>query len=201
MVGLGEAWDLAWSNVKKAQKRQKKNYDRTSKDVPLKGGDRVFLFVPAMKQGKAHKFARPYQGPYRVVELYANGADICPVDRPQQSTIRVSLNWLRKCPSEICVPGESPIPVPEDVETPTDDICEPTDHEDQGAESSSIPQEPAVAEVPICEGIPLKDPPVVDNNRTPGPTAVSAQPEPESQRSVILPKRGASQGGKWAGRL
>ena len=94
------------------------------------------------------------------------------------------------------MPGESPIPVPEDVETPTDDICEPTDHEDQGAESSSIPQEPAVAEVPICEGIPL-----VGNNRTPGPTAVSAQPEPESRRSVILPKRGASQGGKWAGRL
>ena len=102
VLGLGEAWDLARSNVKKAQKRQKKNYDRTLKDVPLKVGDRVFLFVPAMKQGKAHKFARPYRRPYRVVELYANGADIRPVDRPQQSTIRVSLNRLRKCPSEMC---------------------------------------------------------------------------------------------------
>ena len=62
VVGLGEAWDLARSNVKKAQKRQKKNYDRISKDVQLKVGDRVFLFIPAMKQGKAHKFARPYEG-------------------------------------------------------------------------------------------------------------------------------------------
>ena len=30
MVGLGEAWDLARSNVKKAQRRRKKNYDSVS---------------------------------------------------------------------------------------------------------------------------------------------------------------------------
>ena len=98
---------MARDQVKKAQKRQKKNYDRKSGDVSLRVGDRVFLFVPSMKQGKAHKFARPFRGPYRVVSLYENGADIRPVDRPKQSTIRVSLNRLRKCPSEICAPGDS----------------------------------------------------------------------------------------------
>ena len=137
VVDLSDAWDLARSNVKKAKKRQKNNYDRNSKDVPLKVGDRVFLFVPSMKQGRAYKFARPYRGPYRVVELHANGADIRPVDSPRQSTIRVSLNRLRKYPLEISVPGENPIPVPEDVTTQTDEpACEPADRNKQGAGAS-----------------------------------------------------------------
>ena len=58
------------------------------------GGTRV----PSCKQGKAHKFARPFRGPHRIVNLYDNGADIRPVDRPQQATTRVALNRLRKCP-------------------------------------------------------------------------------------------------------
>lgn len=53
-VGLSEAWDLAKSNVKKAQRRQKKDYDKGVRDVSLHVGNRVFLFVPSAKQGKAH---------------------------------------------------------------------------------------------------------------------------------------------------
>ena len=70
-----------------------------------------------MKQGKAYKFARLYRGPYRVVQMEQISVQLI-----------VSLNRLRKCPSEISVPGENPIPVPEDVTTQTNEpACEPAD--------------------------------------------------------------------------
>ena len=101
VIGLQEAWEMARAHVKKAQRRQQRNYDKRATPVTLRKGDRVYLHVPSAKQGKAHKFARPFRGPYRIVSLYNNGADIRPVDKPHQDTIRVSLNRLRKCPKEI----------------------------------------------------------------------------------------------------
>ena len=109
VTSLQEAWEIARSQVKRAQKRQQRNYDKTAKPVPLRKGDRVFLYVPSAKQGKAHKFARPFRGPYRIINLYDNGADIRPVDCPQQATTRVSLNRLRKCPKEISEPDGGPV--------------------------------------------------------------------------------------------
>ena len=87
VTDLSEAWKLAQAQTKKAQRKQKANYDRTAKEPPLRVGDRVFLYVPSAKRGKAHKFARPFKGPYRVVHLYDNGADIRPVDRPRADTV------------------------------------------------------------------------------------------------------------------
>ena len=86
VTGLQEAWEMSQKQVKKVQQRQQRNYDQSAKPVILRVGDRVFLHVPSAKQGKAHKFARPFRGPYRIINLYNNGADIRPVDRPQQAT-------------------------------------------------------------------------------------------------------------------
>ena len=67
----------------------------------LKVDDRVFLQVPLLKKGSAYKFARQFRGPYRVLQLYDNGADIRLVDKPNDPSFRVSLNRLRLCPKEI----------------------------------------------------------------------------------------------------
>ena len=72
---LEEAWELGRKHIRKAQQKQKRNYDQQSKKIPLQVGDQVFLFVPSTKQGKAHKFARPFCGPYCIVQPYENGAD------------------------------------------------------------------------------------------------------------------------------
>ena len=87
------------------------NADALSRCPTGGSSERVFLYVPSAKQGKAHKFARPFRGPYRIINLYDNGADIRPVDRPQQATTRVSLNRLRKCPKEISELADTP-PLP-----------------------------------------------------------------------------------------
>ena len=99
--GLSEAWTLARQQVQKAQKQQKRYYDRRATSTTFQVGDRVFTYMPSAKTGKAYKFARPFHGPYRVLELTTNDARICPVDKPQDPPIFVALDRIRHCPCEI----------------------------------------------------------------------------------------------------
>ena len=98
---LTEAWETAWSCIKLAQKKQKKNYDHRTSPTPFRIGQRVFVYKPSVRSGPAYKFARPFHGPYRVVELTANNAKVRPVDRPEEEPIFVALDHLRKCSDEI----------------------------------------------------------------------------------------------------
>jgi len=56
---MSQAWEAAQVNVKKAQKRQKYYHDQKAKEPRITEVDRVFLFDPDKKVGKADKFARP----------------------------------------------------------------------------------------------------------------------------------------------
>lgn len=100
-TGFSEAWKLAQENVRKAQQKQKRHHDRRAKEPKLRKGDRVFVYMPAAKRGKAHKFARPFSGPYRVVELFNNGAEVNLIAKPKTANIRVAFNRIRRCPNEI----------------------------------------------------------------------------------------------------
>ena len=53
--------------------------------------------MPAVKACKAYKFARPFHGPYRIVDLSKTGVVIRPVDQPQAEPIRVAYNRIRQC--------------------------------------------------------------------------------------------------------
>ena len=48
------------------------------------------MLIPGAKRGKAYKFARPFEGQYRVVALYDNEADVTQVDKPRFSPIQVT---------------------------------------------------------------------------------------------------------------
>ena len=98
---MTEAWELARQCIRKAQKRQKDYYDKTVKPPNFQVGDRVFLFKPADKTGPLRKFARPYHGPFRVIEMDVNTARIRRVDKPEEDTILVAVDRLRRCPSEV----------------------------------------------------------------------------------------------------
>ena len=98
---MSEAWELAQSQITRAQKSQKNAYDRSTKKSPFRAGERVFLYKPAERTGGRRKFARPFHGPYRLVEVDTNTAKIRPVDKPQDEPILVALDRLRRCPDEI----------------------------------------------------------------------------------------------------
>lgn len=98
---LQSAWEVARQNVEKAQKRQKKYYDRHAREVTYKVGQRVFLYTPSAKSGQSYKFALPYKGPFRILGVKDNVAEIQNIDQPTAEVLRVALSRLRHCPKEI----------------------------------------------------------------------------------------------------
>jgi hypothetical protein len=100
-TGLKGAWGLAQKQVVKAQEAQKRSYDQKAKEANFKEGERVFAYMPKEKASKAYKFARPFHGPYRVTGVLDTGVTVCPVHRPDEESIRVALNRVRRCPEAI----------------------------------------------------------------------------------------------------
>lgn len=103
--GLSSAWEVARSEIKKAQRHQKQQYDKRSKSVVYQEGDRVMVFMPQETSGKDRKLALPYHGPYRVVEVRSNCLLVRPVDRPSEEPILVSMARVVQCSDEL--PDES----------------------------------------------------------------------------------------------
>ena len=100
-IKLAEAWKLARRNNKTAQGNQKLQYDRNSKPPKFRVGDRVFVYMPSAKACKAYKFARPFYGPYRIIEQSETGVVVRPVDKPQAEPIRVAYDRIQRCSDTI----------------------------------------------------------------------------------------------------
>ena len=98
---LSDAWETAHQNIHIAQRKQKQQYDKRSKDVKLKVGDRVMVHMKGTIKGKAWKFSRPYHGPYRVVTVTGSNAEVRLVDDPAADSIFVSLDRVKPCYPEL----------------------------------------------------------------------------------------------------
>ena len=101
VAGLSEAWAAAKQSIGKSQKRQKRQYDKRTKSAKYQVGDRVMVFMPHETQGKNRKLALPHHGPYRVIESTPSVATLKPVDRPNAESIKVNLDRITRCPSEL----------------------------------------------------------------------------------------------------
>jgi len=181
---LGSAWESARTCVKRAQKNQKAYYDRKSRNSNFMVGERVFLFKPAEKTGENRKLARPYHGPYRIVDVTSNNASLCRVDRPHEEPVLVALSRLRRCPSEV-----------KNVFWPPDK-GKPRRSNKKSSESTSMALEPVEDESLFTDlNLPdLFDPPVSSDKLKPttNPTK-SSKPSKRSQNT--------SQKNTWEGRL
>ena len=58
----------------------------------------MFVYMPAMKSELAQNLARPFKGPFRVIDTYPNGVGVVPMDKP---AIQVALNWVWRCPDDV----------------------------------------------------------------------------------------------------
>ena len=43
------------------------------------------MYMTAAKETEAHKFARPFHSPYRIMQQSDTGVTVCPIDKPQQN--------------------------------------------------------------------------------------------------------------------
>ena len=144
---MSEAWELARKNVGRAQKKQKEYYDQRQRPPNFRVGDRAFLFMPAEKTGQARKFARPYHGPYRILEVDVNTARIRRVDKPQDEPILVHQDRLRRCLNELA------------------DECWPTLKKMKGRRSTPCSDEPQKKQQKV---VPRSDEPQTEQLELPG---------------------------------
>ena len=97
LSNLSLAWKLAAENIRRAQKSQKRYYDRSTRKVNLRVGDRVMVYMPSEEKGEEHKLRRPFYGPYRVLSVTGTNSEVRLVDSPTDDPIFVNLNRVRLC--------------------------------------------------------------------------------------------------------
>ena len=100
-IHLAEAQELARTNIRDAQVKQKQQYDRHSKQSRYKIGDRVMVHMPAEATGTSWKLAKPFYGPYRILSLTPSNAEVRIIDKPEEPSIFVALSRLRLCYPEL----------------------------------------------------------------------------------------------------
>ncbi len=89
---LTTAWALVRENVKGAQDRQKRSYEKGTKDHVFKVGDRVMIHMPAAVTGKSWKLARLYPSPYRVLSVTHTNVEARLADDVDAESIFVAVN-------------------------------------------------------------------------------------------------------------
>ena len=89
---MSEAWSLARDAIKKAQMQREQQHDVQTRSATFEEDERVFVFMPAAKSGKACKLVQPFHGPYCVVHVVEKGIEARPVDQPHATPTRVALN-------------------------------------------------------------------------------------------------------------
>ena len=98
MLSLTSARGLACECIRRAQKRHKKQHDKSAVQRQYKIGEWVLVRSPQEEQGKTRKLSRPRHGPYRVTECCDPDVTITKVYFPQESAIQVHQSRVCLCP-------------------------------------------------------------------------------------------------------
>ena len=98
MLSLTSARQLATSNIQRAQKRYKGQYDRGRRPSNLRLGEWVFIKFPQDESGRLRKLSRPWRGPYRIIDVRDPDVTAAKVYHPQHGKITVHQSRLCKCP-------------------------------------------------------------------------------------------------------
>ena len=92
MLTLSSARELAASNIQRAQRRYKEQYDRGARLSTFKLGEWVFVKFPQDESGRLRKLSRPWHGPYRIVQKRDPDVTVTKVYHPHCN--RERLEWM-----------------------------------------------------------------------------------------------------------
>ena len=101
MDNLSSAWKNAQMHIARAQSNQKRYYNRHANENKVRKGDRVMVFMPIETQGRDRKLARPYHGPYRVLNATPTNVEVSLIDKPNDPSIFISLDRVTPCYPEL----------------------------------------------------------------------------------------------------
>ena len=98
VLSLSSARSNASLSIQKAQKRYKKQYDRTSSERPFKVGQWILIKFPREETGKDRKLSRPWHGPYRIISVDQPNISASKVYFPDEKPIQVHQSRVCPCP-------------------------------------------------------------------------------------------------------
>ena len=99
MRSLACARTLAAENIRVAQTKYKKYYDKHAKLISYSIGEWILIRFPQDETGKSRKLSRPWHGPYRITALTQTDVTAVKVYYPKEGAIQVHMNRDIKCPS------------------------------------------------------------------------------------------------------
>ena len=88
MRSLTSARMLAADNIRVAQSKYKKSYDKRARPVSYSIGEWILIRFPQEETGKRRKLSRPWHGPYRITALTQTDVTAVKVDFPQEGAIQ-----------------------------------------------------------------------------------------------------------------
>jgi len=53
------------------------------------------VYMPTSRQREGSKFSEPFDGPFEVLSLFDNGAELKNINKPRSEVIRVGLNRIQ----------------------------------------------------------------------------------------------------------
>ena len=80
---MPKSWAIARENMV-CSAETKMQYDKHAQKPQVKEEDRVMVHMSGDLQGKDHKLAHPYHGPYNVLKVTPNNAEVVLVDCPKE---------------------------------------------------------------------------------------------------------------------
>ena len=97
---MSQVWAIAKEKMVMFNKLRS-YFDKTVKMPKLSVGNRDMIYMPAEAQGKTRKLGRPFHGPYRILSLTSNNAEVVLVEKPNESSLFVALDRIRLCYPEL----------------------------------------------------------------------------------------------------
>ena len=98
ILSLSSARELAVTNIREGQQRNKERYDQRVHTKKLKVGDWVLVRFPQEESGKQRKLSKPWHGPYRIIQKTESDVTTVPVHFPESGSIQVHISRVSPCP-------------------------------------------------------------------------------------------------------
>ena len=99
-LALSTARTTAAKSIQQAQRRYKKQYDRTANTTDYYVGQWILVRFPADESGRYRKLSRPWHGPYRATHIKDPDMTVSKVYFPQDKSITVHQTRVKPCPPE-----------------------------------------------------------------------------------------------------
>ena len=137
---LENAYHHTREHTQAQQQRQKDLYDQRACGSPFKVDDLVWLHQPAVPRGQAHKFHRPWKGPFKIVKVLSDSHYRITSIEPPRRRLVVHFDRLKsfKERSTPAAPAEAPEEASDTVVFPFNRHSEEeSEHDTSSSESPS----------------------------------------------------------------